>query len=175
MTDMTPTPPSASRAPRWIKVALALSVALNLAVVGMAGGAIWRFRADDDMRGPVRDLGFGPFAEALAPEDRKEMRRAFLDERGDFRMIRREMREDFRAMLATLRAEPYDAAALQAVLDRQQRRGAETAALGSRLLGARIEAMTPEERRAFADRLEASLTRKGHHGEHRGERGRPHD
>ncbi|WP_145104016.1 periplasmic heavy metal sensor [Cereibacter sediminicola] len=170
MTEMTPTP--TPRSPLWMRIALALSLALNLAVVGMAGGAIWRFHSDGGVRGPVRDLGFGPFSEALAPEDRKEMRRAFLDQRGDFRQFRREMREDFRMMLATLRAEPFDPLALQAVLDRQQQRGAEAAALGSRLLASRIESMTPAERLAFANRLEASLTRKGHHGERRDERGR---
>ncbi|MGP3697506.1 periplasmic heavy metal sensor [Rhodobacter sp. NSM] len=174
MTEMTSAPPPAPRSPLWMRIALAVSVALNLAVVGMAGGAMWRFHSGE-MRGPVRDLGFGPFSEALAPEDRKEMRRAFLDQRGDFRMIRREMREDFQSMLAILRAEPFDPAALQAVLDRQQQRGARTAELGARLLGQRIGAMTPDERRAFADRLAESLTRRGHHGERRDGRDRMQD
>ncbi|AXQ94217.1 periplasmic heavy metal sensor [Cereibacter azotoformans] len=170
MTEMTPKP--TPRSPLWMRIALAVSLAVNLAIVGVAGGSFWRVHSEGGMRGPVRDLGFGPFSEALAPEDRREMRQAFLDQRGDFRQVRREMREDFRTMLATLRAEPFDPVALQAVLDRQQRRGAEAAALGSRLLASRIEAMTPAERRAFATRLEASLTRKGHHGERHEARGR---
>ncbi|MCE6957821.1 periplasmic heavy metal sensor [Cereibacter sphaeroides] len=174
MTD-TPTPASAPRAPLWMKIALAVSVALNLAVVGMAGGAAWRFHSDGGPRGPVRDLGFGPFSEALAPADRSALRQKFFDSRGDFREARREMRADFAAMLAALRAEPFDAAALQAVLDRQRVRGAEMAEVGSRLLGERIAGMTPEERRAFADRLENNLTRRGHHGDRRDRHGGPHE
>lgn len=173
---MTDTTTPAPRSPKWMKIALAVSVALNLAVVGMAGGAAWRFHSDGGAPGPVRDLGFGPFSEALAPDDRAAMRKEFLETRGDFRQVRREFRADFAAMLAALRAETFDAAALQAVLDRQRARGAEMAEVGSRLLGERIAAMTPDERRAFADRLETSLTRRGHHGqrhERREDRGSP--
>lgn len=170
MTDTT-TPAPAPRSPLWMKIALAVSVALNLAVVGMAGGAAWRFHSDGGPSGPVRDLGFGPFSEALAPDDRAAMRKEFFETRGDFRQVRREMRADFTAMLAALRAEPFEATALQAVLDRQRARGAEMAEVGSRLLGARIAAMTADERRAFADRLETTLTRRGHHGEHHERRG----
>jgi hypothetical protein len=51
---------------RGVKIALALSVALNLAVAGLAVGA-W-LSDDGPRRGMPRDLGFGPFSEALDPK-----------------------------------------------------------------------------------------------------------
>lgn len=162
MSDVS-RPPAGPRSPLWMKIALGLSVALNLAVAGMAGGAFWRLHSDGISAGPVRDLGFGPFAGALSPDDRAAMRREFFENRGDFRELRREMRRDFTETLVALRAEPFDPAVLQTLLERQRARGAAAADLGSRLLAERIAAMSPEDRRAFADRLEQDLTRRRHH------------
>ncbi|PZX53678.1 putative membrane protein [Cereibacter changlensis] len=158
MTDLPPSAPQ-PRSPVWMRVVLALSLTLNLAVLGIVGGAA--LRSHDERRpAPVRDLGFGPFDNALTPEDRKELRRAFMDDGPDIRSARRAMRQDFAAILEALRAEPFDPAALQQVLDRQNARGAEMLAYGQKLIFERVAAMDPEARRAFADRLEQSLTRK---------------
>lgn len=168
MTDLQPplTPPPA-RSPLWMRILLALSLTLNLAVLGIVAGALLR---DHDERRPmpVRDLGFGAFDDALSPDDRRELRRAFMDEGPDFRGARRAMRQDFAAILTALRADPFDPAALQTVLDRQNARGAEMLAFGQKLLSERVAAMDPAARLAFADRLEESLTRK------RGPGGREH-
>lgn len=159
-TSQTPAP---VRAPTWMRVALVTSLALNLAVVGIVAGlAFGAFgpRADGAM---VRDLGFGPFTEALSDEDRAALRRAFIAEtraEGGFREGRRAMRADFDALLAILRAEPFDPDALAAVMARQEARNRDRLGLGQRLLTDRIAAMTPEDRRAFADRLERALTRR---------------
>ena len=68
----TATPPT--RAPRWMKIVLALSLALNLAVAGLALGA---FLKDGPRRGMPRDLSFGPFTEAFSADDRRALREAF--------------------------------------------------------------------------------------------------
>jgi Heavy-metal resistance len=60
--------PAAPRAPgRWMRVALVLSLAVNLLVAGMAVGVALRGGPPETA---VRDLGFGPFAAALSPADR---------------------------------------------------------------------------------------------------------
>lgn len=154
MTEAT-TPSS----PRWMRITLGLSLALNLAVLGVVGGALLR----DHDRGPrpaqVRDLGFGPFSDALSPEDSKALREAFLAVGPDFRAARRDMRNDLAQVLATLRADPFEPDAFRTVLERQSTRGAEMLELGQTLLAERVALMSAEARRAFADRLEASLTR----------------
>lgn len=159
---MTEPHTSAARpaAPRWMRLALALSLALNLGVAGVVGGSLLHDARKEPRPVPVRDLGFGPFSEALSPEDRAALRRAFVAEAPDFRDAWRQMRGEFGAVLDALRAEPFDPGVLAAVLERQNTRTGEMLSLGQRLIFDRVAAMTPDERLAFADRLEKSMSRK---------------
>jgi uncharacterized membrane protein len=143
---------------RGIKIALAISVALNLAVAGLALGA-WLKEGPPRERMP-RDLSFGPFSEALSPEDRRALRRAFMDRSPTFRESRTEARAEFASLLAALRASPFDPAALQSALDAVATRMADRLELGRDLIAARLMQMSDAERRAFADRLEKGLRRR---------------
>lgn len=143
---------------RWWKAVMVVSLGLNLLVFGLVGGAILR-------GGPpghpelVRDLGFGPFTEALAPEDRLALRRAFAAQTPDFRDMRATMRDEMQTIVTLMRAEPFDAAALRAAMAAGVARMGERVALGQRLLADHLATMPPEARRAFADRLERSVLR----------------
>ena len=145
---------------RGVKIALILSLGLNLAVLGIVGGAIiahgWR---DDPRR--VRDVGFGPYTEALSSEDRAELRKAFLKSAPDFRQRREEIRADMAALANAIRATPYDRAAVETVMETQSGRIEERLTLGRSLLLDRLDAMSPEARAAMADRLET--VRRKHH------------
>ena len=158
MTEtVTSPPPAAPKSGRKLRIALAVSVALNLLIIGLVAGAVLR---DGGPQGRmVRDLDFGPFTEALTPEDRDALRRDFIRQAPDLRDMRRQMRDDFRTVLAALRADPFDAEALRDVMANQGDRMAARLALGQDLILARIAAMTPAERAAFADRLERRLER----------------
>ena len=157
VTSPPPSPPPATpKAGRKLRIALAVSVALNLLIVGLVAGAMLRGGPPDRM---VRDLDFGPFTEALTSEDRDALRRDFIRQAPDLRDMRRQMRDDFRSVLAALRADPFDAEALRDVVANQGDRMAARLALGQDLILARIAAMTPAERAAFADRLERRLER----------------
>ena len=157
VTPPPPSPPPATpKAGRKLRIALAVSVALNLLIVGLVAGAALRGGPPDRM---VRDLDFGPFTEALTSEDRDALRRDFIRQAPDLRDMRRQMRDDFRSVLAALRADPFDAEALRDVVANQGDRMAARLALGQDLFLARIAAMTPAERAAFADRLEHRLER----------------
>jgi hypothetical protein len=161
MTDI-PTTPSGSvppaGAPRWMKVLLAVSLALNLGVLGLLGGAALR-GAGDRGRPDVRDIGFGPFSDALSPQDRQELRRAFLRDGGNPRAMRQMMRSEVGTLLQVLRTEPLQEADLRAAFSQFQQRGQERLDLGQRLLADRIIAMSPEDRARFADRLEKVMAR----------------
>lgn len=147
-------PVTAPAGPRWIKIALAVSVALNLAVAGLAAGAWLR---EGPRHGMPRDMSFGPFTEALSETDRSELRRAFGDRASEFREARQQMRADREALLATLRAEPFDPAAVKDALAAITRRASDRLEFGRDLIAGRILAMTDTERQAFADRLERGL------------------
>lgn len=161
MSDVSPTtPPPVVEKPRGrgLRIALAVSVALNLAVLGMAAGAMLHVGGMPGRDG-VRELGFGPFTEALDRQQRGDLRRAFFAKAPEFRNVRKEMRQDTQALLTALRTEPFDPAALTAILETQRKRVAAQLELGQSLMRDMLVAMTPEARLAFADRLEARLRR----------------
>jgi len=161
MTDASippqpPLPPAPSR--RGLKIALAVSVALNLAVAGMVAGA-W-IKGGGPGRGMPHDLSFGPFDEAFSADDRMAMRRALMDHASDFRASTKAAKAEFETLLAALRASPFDPAALQSALAAVEARTAGRLELGRELIENRIAQMSDTDRLAFAERLEAGLRHK---------------
>ena len=140
------------------KIVLALSLALNLAAAGVVAGALLR---DGPPHGGGRDFGLGPLSEALTREDRKALRDAFVTRHPDLRADRREMKADFAALAVALRADPFDPAALDAVLARIAARNQALLDTGRELVAERLKAMSAEDRAAFADRLEKHKGRTG--------------
>lgn len=161
MTDApipTTLPAAQPPARNGLKIALAVSVALNLAVVGMIAGA-W-IKGGGHGRGMPHEMSFGPFSEALGPEDRSAIRRALLDHAKDFRTNSQEAKAEFQTLLLALRASPFDPAAMQSALAAIETRTAGRLALGRSLIENRIVEMSETDRLAFADRLENGLNRK---------------
>lgn len=155
--DLPSAPPAAgSPSSRGVKIALAISVALNLAVAGVATGAWLR---DGPRGGMPRDMSFGPFSEALNDGDRRAIRRALLNRMGEFRQQREAAREELQSLLGILRADPFDSEALKAALATLEERNADRLELGRSLIEARLIEMSSDERSAFADRLENGLKR----------------
>lgn len=168
MTDpvtpqVSPTPPSPADpmpqagSARGLKIALAVSVALNLGVAGMVAGA-WMNGGRD--RGMPRDLSFGPFSEALSPADRFALRKALIDRAPGFREARAAAQAEFADLLTALRASPFDPAGVQSALGAIEARNAGRLELGRSLIEARISQMSEADRLAFADRLENGLRRR---------------
>lgn len=141
---------------RGLRIALGLSLALNLAVVGVVAGAM--MRDGPGMRAAmVRDLGFGPYTQALTADNRKALRRALFDRAPEMREARQSRREDMQRLLTQLRAEPFDAGAFAQTMAEQEARMLRQLQLGQEVLQELVLAMSPEDRRGFADRLEAGL------------------
>jgi uncharacterized membrane protein len=151
---------------RGIRIALALSLAVNLAVVGVVGGSVLG-KGGRPSNPVVRDIGFGPFTAALSPEDRAALGRAFRDSAPDMRGMRRDMRAEVDGLVQALRSVPFDESALRAAIAAQDARGKARLELGQRLLADRLVAMTAGERDAFATRLEHIMER-GRDGRRRG-------
>lgn len=148
-------------APRWMKITLVVSLALNLLVAGMVGGAVLRH-------------GMRPGDHH--PPGRAHLGRAYVQalDRADRRALWREMHAnrpapaahaDPDAVLRALRASPFDPAALRSVMERQRQAGLERMRRGQRLLQDRLAAMSDAERAAYADRLETLVSAR-----HRGAR-----
>lgn len=159
MTEPISPPPARPGLPRGVRWLLFASLALNLLVAGLVFGAL----LGDDRRGGrprPAELSLGPFARALEPGDRREVLRS-LNDRPDLRPPGREdWAAAFAEVVAALRAEPFDQPRAATALAEQSGRVAEVERAVQEALLARLAAMTPAERTAFADRLEAEL-RKG--------------
>ncbi len=153
---MTGTPkPSA---PRWMRLALVASLAVNLAVAGIVLGSV--FGDGPDRRAPRPGaIGLGPFADALSETDRAAVMRAYREEAGAFRDNRAAFRAQFNDLLTALRAEPYDPGTVREIIGAQDAKLAERVRLGRALLLERLDTMTATEREAYAERLEDNLRR----------------
>lgn len=150
MADETKTGPS-----RVWRVVLVLSLALNLAVVGMIIGASVSGRFGDR---PPRsfDFGLGPVARALEPRERRQIGLAM---RRDGALRDMDLRGNAAAMIAALRADPFDAGALRDLMAAQAGQVAALQRNAQAALVDQISAMSPERRATFADRLQEELSR----------------
>lgn len=151
-------PSATASAPRWMRIALVLSLAVNLLVAGIVAGMIVT-GGPGGRGGPDRRDVAGLYTRALDAADRRALRRAYLHQLRDAEGARGAVLAEFRDVLRILRSEPFDAAALQAALARQRARGAARQEEGQRLLAEVLQAMSPSERAAYADRLEEGLAR----------------
>jgi uncharacterized membrane protein len=145
---------------RWVLPLLFASLAMNLLVVGVILG--WLISPGGHKRseiGPVRGLVGEPFVRALPDQQRRAMLRDVMRDAPRIRESRENLRARFEALLGALRADPFDTALVAALLDEQRDVALRRQDIGEGFLLQRLEAMTPEERKTYADRLETSLRR----------------
>lgn len=147
------TPPSA---PRWIRPALYVSVALNLLILGIFAGAVLSGARGVDRLPRSVTLNLGVYTEALSEADRRALRRDFL-RAGPIEPGRGDLRDSYAALLEALRAEPFDEDAAAAALSTQIAVAGARLDRAQQLMLGRFRQMAPAERAAFADRLEAQL------------------
>jgi uncharacterized membrane protein len=142
-------PEPARRRPRWLLVALVVSLALNLVVVGSVAGAVWRFRAPPHWAGGAVTPNLLGYASTLPAPRRKELWDATAEERRLIRPFRREVRVARDETIKALIAEPFErqrflaAQARQAEAENRARQAVQT------LYVKIADGLTPEERRAF--------------------------
>ena len=159
---------------RWPKILLGVSLALNLLVLGVVGGAIWRFGGPHDMRSAPRSIGAAMFHE-LPREDRRALREGSSKGHAD-RRVRQQA--EAKAVDAALRATPFDRAALETVLEGQSSQRAHFQKSVQDAWLDRIAGMSTTERLAYAERLSARLTERrywDHHKDRRRDKDRHHD
>ncbi len=180
MADLSPAEPS-RRTPVWMRVALGLSLAANLAVAGLVLGAAGRDRWDDrrtarsaqmpaaeglrrgdrPARGGDPAMALSPYIAALPQADRRAIGREVFGQIRAEGLGLRDLRASVDTVIAGLRADPFVPDAVAAELARQRAALSRLQDLSQAALMDRLGAMSPAERRAFADRLEAGLRRRG--------------
>lgn len=162
--SLPPAPPVVvRRTPGWVRILLFLSLALNLAVFGVVAGAIMKRHAPPGMA-PPRDGATALYLRALPDDQRAAFDEGMRREGGRFRIDRATLRAEINATLDVLRADPFDAEAFSQRIADQRRTLSERVSSGDRLLMERLVAMSPDERRAYADRLQTFVDRFARHG-----------
>lgn len=95
---------------RWIGILLAASVALNLFLIGLMGGAWLKGGREDGREGRM-----GAMLMKVLPESRHDDIRALTEmRRAERRDSRSNRREIYREMREAMRAEPFDRASFEA-------------------------------------------------------------
>ena len=134
---------------RRTKILLAASLGLNMLFIGAAGGMFFHNEGPDR----IRDAAYGPYTRALSHKDRKAIGVALRKEVGSLRENLPKIRASFAALKAALIAEDYDRELVHGLIIKQQAVGKERYEIGQRLLLERLDAMSPQERRKFANNL----------------------
>ncbi|PRX35085.1 Heavy-metal resistance [Meinhardsimonia xiamenensis] len=148
------------RALRLTRIALVISLALNLLVAGVVVGALIRgvpWKEGPRAGGLLRDPGLGPFYHALPDDERRAIAEALASRRAELEAERAALRAQLRSLLEAVRTEPFAADRLRALFAEQDAAITRRRALALELLIERLSAMSPAERARYADRLEALL------------------
>lgn len=141
----------------WLKLLLAGSLALNLAVIGLAAGAAWRFSDKDKHWKRPPPVGALIFKE-LEPGTRMALRQEAGGAHGSYVKRRRAESE---AVLKALRSEEFDAGALLMLLQGQSDARHAFHTKVQKAWVQKLEGMTPAQRAELADRLEERMQHRG--------------
>ena len=153
--------PQTSASRPWVRSALIASLGVNILIAGMVGGAVLRGGPPDGYH-PAREVavfGLRPYARALDKDGRKALRKALRAGRGDFSAGHKAMSAHLAALADALKADPFDASAVEAELARQAKSVFANVAFGQKLLLDQIRGMSDERRHALAEKL---LHPRGH-------------
>ena len=142
---------------RLWKVIFVLSLALNVAIVGVVIGATWRFQGSGPrLASKVLDSG-SIYLRALDKKHRRALGRKMWPAGGKTKNSRAEIAQGFERAIAVLRAEPFDSAAFAQVMQGHSSRAELRMKEARSILLNHLIALSAAERAAYADRLENAL------------------
>ena len=143
----------------WLKIVLALSLALNLAVIGVGAGAAWRYH--DAPHGSKHRRDKPPMLGRFIFKDigRQEMHRLLKQHEGDSQSAADRRRAEMDQMITLLQAEKLDRTAVAAVLEAHIVETHQFLRLVVDVWGQRLEGLSLTERRRLAERMQHQLER----------------
>jgi uncharacterized membrane protein len=151
--------------PRRIKILLGISLAFNLAFVGLLAGAMWRHGGPGSQHGAAPGLSAyaRPYVMALPRSERRAMLRDMRQHAGESMPDRGARRAVYADVLAQLRRDPFDPAALTAALERQSRMTTNVQEAAQAAWLRRVLDMDAAARLAYAAAIEDELQRGPRH------------
>ena len=146
----------------WLRALFAVSLALNLLVVGLATGAVLRhggLRDGAEGRRPPPSLGAVMYR-ALPRDERHALREASV-EGGDGARVKASRGDSVARMVSLLRAPDFDDVAVSQILAEERMRREDWADRAESNLMRVVAGMSAAERQAFADRMEDVAHKRG--------------
>ncbi|MCW8843455.1 MAG: periplasmic heavy metal sensor [Rhodobacteraceae bacterium] len=159
MKTSQPSPQTGGGAPkmrRGVRIVLIASLAFNLLIVGLAVGAMLSGgpKAHRDMRLPAH-------VRALDHEDRRAIGRGIRAAHKDGRLGPRASSAQTRQLADLIEAEVFDRAAVATLMDEIEAAKRSRFEVARDVWLGRVEAMSDDERAAYAERLREVLAQKG--------------
>lgn len=146
---------------RGLKIALALSLSLNLLVIGLIGGAVLGRDGPPGRDEPpaLRTLGLGPFALTLGQDGRDAVRDRLARDHDALLSERRAIGESLRTFQRALRADPFDRAAAAEAMARSRAAAEALQRYGHVAVLDYLDTLPLAERSELADALGRAMRR----------------
>ena len=139
------------------KILFGVSLALNLLIVGVLGGAFMR-----KGKGPTANhlaSGF-LYMRALEFKDKRALRKEILRNNDGRKLVKDRNHDSFNSAVVILKTHPFDRAAFENLLDEQAKHAKLRQSSARTALVNHIENMTKEERLTYAQRLKGFIDNK---------------
>lgn len=145
---MSTAAPATPSAPKYSKLLIA-SLALNLLILGLIGGAVFSHRFGRPHEFHLGDPGFRGFMRSL-PKDRRELLRSAGEQgRQTWRPLRQAVQQARAEVDLAMSAVPFDASRAEKSLNELIAAEATARRAGTAVLLSAVSKMTPEERVSF--------------------------
>ena len=147
-------PATPTRGVSWLKIVLVLSLSLNLLFIGAAAARFFVHHPPERITG-ISQMQLVPrrFFGELDRSRRLELLGVFKEFRGEFREGRKAARQQMVNLATVLEREPYDEAAVRAVVDAFSKTSSDLIGQGGHAALTFIGKLTPEERRLLAKHI----------------------
>lgn len=144
--------PVTTKAPRWMKVVLPISLAINVGIAGVVGGAFLRAPTitHDRVESPE---GVAMLARAMPTVHQRELRGALRDQREGQRPDRQTLRTLRNRFIVSLRNAPFDINEVNLVFIDQRKMLTNLTAAGHDAVIEQIKSMSPEDRERYVQKL----------------------
>ena len=144
--------PAVKSTPRWMKITLVVSLAANLGIAGMIGGAALQGPKPEraNMASPE---SITMLARAMPPKFQRALRETWQNRREEIHAEQREFGYLRNRLVKALRAEPYDVDAVRAVFADQNLMLSNLTLASQEAIIEQIDLMTPRDRQAYIRRL----------------------
>ncbi len=156
----TPITPSPKRGRNWMRFVLIVSLALNLLVVGLLGGAFLRHEKPVGRHLDRMSMGLSIYIRALPEDSRTAFEAELRDGNSSRRALRKSMRERQRSLEAVLLAEPFSEEAVRQALTEHRSFAFEKT---GRLQDAYVDAvagLSDEARAAYFERVQDMFAKR---------------